>query len=47
MGLKAGLLSDDRLLELMVDNPQLIRRPIILKDGKIQLGFGAKQGLTV
>jgi len=34
------------MLDLMADNPQLIRRPVIVKDGKIQLGFN-KQGLTV
>ncbi len=47
MGLKPGSLSDQQMLDLMGENPQLIRRPIIVKDGKIQLGFGTKQGLTV
>jgi len=46
MGLQAGSLADDRMLDLMVENPQLIRRPIIVKDGKMQLGF-TKQGLTI
>jgi arsenate reductase-like glutaredoxin family protein len=47
MGLSRDALSDDRMVELMVENPQLIRRPIIIKDGRLQLGYGSKQGLTV
>jgi arsenate reductase-like glutaredoxin family protein len=47
MGLAAGSLSDDRMLDLMLENPQLIRRPVIVKDGRIQLGYGTKQGLTI
>lgn len=47
MSLKQGSLADAKMLDLMVENPQLIRRPIIVKDGKLQLGFGSKQGLTV
>ena len=47
MELKQGALSEDRMLDLMAENPQLIRRPVILKDGRVQLGFGSKQGLTV
>jgi arsenate reductase-like glutaredoxin family protein len=46
MGLQQGSLSDDQMLALMVENPQLIRRPVIVKDGKTQLGY-TKQGLTV
>lgn len=46
MGLKPGTLSDSRMIELMAENPQLIRRPVILKDGMLQLGFG-KEGLKV
>ena len=45
MGLKPGALSDAQMLDLMIENPQLIRRPVIVKDGHIQLGF-TKQGLT-
>lgn len=47
MGLKAGTLPDDQMLDLMLENAQLIRRPVIVRDGKIQLGFGSKQGLTI
>ena len=47
MSLKPGSLTDDRMLDLMIENPQLIRRPIILKDGQLQIGFGSKQGLTI
>ena len=46
MGLSAGSLSDERMLELMVEQPQLIRRPLIVRDDRLQLGFG-KAGLTV
>jgi len=46
MGLKPGSLSEARMLDLMIENAQLIRRPIIVKDGKTQLGFG-KEGLKV
>ena len=46
-GLTQGSLSDAQMLDLMIESPQLIRRPIIIKDGKMQLGFGSKQGLTI
>ena len=46
MSLKQGALSDAQMLDLMAENPQLIRRPVIVKDGKLQLGFG-KEGLRV
>ena len=46
MSLKQGALSDAQMLDLMAENPQLIRRPVIVKDGKLQLGFG-KEGLKV
>ena len=46
LGLKPSGRSDDQLLDMMLREPALIRRPIIRKDGKIQLGFG-KAGLTV
>ena len=46
MALKPGTKSDAELVDLMLRQPNLIRRPIIRKDGKLQLGFG-KQGLTV
>lgn len=31
-------LSDDKWIEILVENPQLIRRPIIVKDNKAVLG---------
>lgn len=46
MNLQPGKLSDGDMLKLMQENPQLIRRPIIVKDGQTQLGFG-KDGLKV
>lgn len=30
--------SDDELIQLMIDNPKLIQRPLVLKDGKGVIG---------
>lgn len=32
-------LSEDELIELIPDNPTLIRRPIVVKDGNVVIGF--------
>lgn len=32
-------LSDEQLLDLMLENPRLIRRPIVLRGDAIALGF--------
>lgn len=31
-------LSDDQLIQAMINNPKLIERPIVVKDGKVALG---------
>ena len=35
LGLDRESLSEDRLIELMLENPRLIRRPLIQVDGKL------------
>ncbi len=35
LDLDRGSLSEDQLIELMLDNPRLIRRPLIQVDGKL------------
>ncbi len=47
MGLQQGTLSEAKMLDLMAENPQLIRRPVIINAEKVQLGFSPKQGLRV
>ena len=43
LGLKREDMSDDRMLELMAEEPRLIRRPLILtEDGKLIVGTDKK-----
>ena len=37
-GIDPGKLSEDRLIEAMVRNPNVIERPIVVNDGKAALG---------
>ncbi|HWV24051.1 MAG TPA: arsenate reductase family protein [Thermomicrobiales bacterium] len=38
MGLAEKSLSDDELLNLMVEEPRLLRRPIVIRDGEVVVG---------
>ena len=39
MGLGQRHLSEDKLIELMVQEPRLIRRPLTIVDGHAIIGF--------
>jgi arsenate reductase-like glutaredoxin family protein len=39
MNLDAGKLTEEELLHLMVQEPRLLRRPLIVIDGKPIVGF--------
>jgi arsenate reductase-like glutaredoxin family protein len=43
LGLAERTLSDDELLDLMVQEPTLLRRPLIISPGGVALGFNQKQ----
>lgn len=39
LGLDVSALTDEQMLTLMAENPTLIRRPLLLEDGKLVVGF--------
>ena len=39
LSLDVGALSDEQLLELMAEHPTLIRRPLLLQEGELVVGF--------
>lgn len=41
--MKGKTFSDDELIKLMVDNPKLIQRPIVVKDGRAVWGDPAEE----
>jgi arsenate reductase len=45
MGLRDRDVSDDELLDLMVEHPALIRRPLVVGDRRSVVGFN-RSGLT-
>ena len=46
LGLKDRQLSDDRLITLMVANPILIERPIVVSGGKTVIGHDSGRGVS-
>ena len=42
LGLAAAELDDDRMLELMVQEPRLIRRPLVSAEGRLVIGASQK-----
>ncbi len=38
LGLKAGLPDKQRLIDLMLEHPDLIRRPVVARDGRASFG---------
>lgn len=43
LGLREGAEPPEKLLRLMLDEPRLIRRPLILVDGELVIGFDQKR----
>lgn len=43
LGLDQRAVSDDELLALMAQEPRLIRRPLVVVDGKPVIGFDREQ----
>jgi arsenate reductase-like glutaredoxin family protein len=39
MGYKQGTMSDDEMIRLMVEEPNLIKRPLITLGGEVVVGF--------
>ena len=42
LGLSAAELDDDRMLELMLQEPRLIRRPLVGVEGRLVIGASEK-----
>ena len=40
-------LSDDQLIQAMLNNPKLIERPIVVKDGKMAIGRPPENVLSI
>ena len=41
LGLERAALDDNRLIELMLQEPRLIRRPVVKIDGKVYFGLAS------
>ena len=42
MGLEPAKLSNDRLIDLMLQEPRLVRRPVVRIGDKVHFGAGSK-----
>ncbi len=42
MGLEEGVLTDDELMELILNEPRLIRRPVVRIGGNVYFGANSK-----
>jgi arsenate reductase len=40
-------LTDDQLINAMIENPKLIERPIVVKDGKVAVGRPPENVLSI
>ena len=40
---RRGKLSDEELIDLMMENPRLIRRPILITGNDVLFGFDAEE----
>ena len=40
-------LSDEQLIQAMIENPKLIERPIVVKDGKVAVGRPPENVLSI
>lgn len=40
---RRGEISDDELIDLMLEEPRLIRRPILITGGEVLFGFDASE----
>ncbi len=47
LGIKGGGFSRKQLIELMVENPKLIERPIVIKGGRAALGRPPESVLNI
>jgi arsenate reductase len=47
LGLADESLSDDQLIQAMLENPKLIERPIVIKDGKVAIGRPPENVLSI
>ena len=45
--IKGKKLSDDQIIEIMIDEPKLIERPILVNEGKAAIGRPAENLLSV
>lgn len=40
-------LTDEQLIQVMIENPKLIERPIVIKDGKVAIGRPPENVLSI